>query len=409
MSTRNKWLYKSDGNVKIYAPISTEGKGKYYRIVYRDKGKYRHTTATTEAKAKDEAGRIQREILSVPEPTGAEFIQAYLDPDLRGISGNTWGLKHTISQQNLMKLYIEPVIGEIPCGKITNDHLKKIVRSGKTFSTGEHLRRSLGALIRWGKCEEWIAQEPSDLLKGLSNVSKRLPGAVKTKQSGESNLYVNPDEIPTHSDVAAVAKAAAVKTNIWWYELLFNLAAYSGVRLGEIIDLDISHIDLKAKTIRVEKQCLEAGGRKSRELPKMAKQRTTVYPTTTPAGYPLAEMLAKRIQELRDLEQSPELLDGSRRRLLFPNKQGSWLSQGTFSNYVRLPAQEIAGWTKDSTGKFIWNFHSLRHVFCSYYLGELRQEASDIAICAGHSSTFITLSMYVGSSRDAISKLSAAN
>ena len=325
MSERNKWLLKTDTNVKIYAPTSTEGKGKYYRIAYRDKGKYWHTTATSEVAARREAARIHKKIKAGgylrSELKGSDFIAAYLDPAVRGISGNAWGPKHTQSQESLIKLYIRPVIGEIPCTEITNTHLIEIVNSGTSLSTRDHLRRAIGAMVRWGKAEKWITEEPEDLLKGLKNVAKNLGGVVKATQSGESNLFVDPAEIPSHLDVAAVAQAASKISGIWWHELMFNLAAYSGARLGEMVDLDISHIDLDRKTIRIEMQCLEAGGKKSRQLPKMAKQRTTVYPTVTPAGYPLAEMMVKRIQELQELEEAPKLLDGSRRLLLFPNKR----------------------------------------------------------------------------------------
>lgn len=119
--------------------------------------------------------------------------------------------------------------------------------------------------------------------------------------------------------------------------------------------------------------------------------------------------MKRRIGELEALSETPLLIDGSKRRLLFPNKSGSWLSQSAFGLRVRRPAQEKAGWPKDQDRKFTWDFHSLRHVFCSYYLGDLRQKASSVAIAAGHSSVFVTLSMYVGASREAISEMSAAN
>ena len=93
---------------------------------------------------------------------------------------------------------------------------------------------------------------------------------------------------------------------------------------------------------------------------------------------------------------------------MFHNSNGSWISQSSFASKVRHPAQVIAGWPIEN-GKFQWTFHSLRHVFCSYYLGELNQSAKNVAVAAGHSDVFTTLSMYVGASRDAIEQLSAAN
>jgi len=413
MVMRRKPILKLDSVVKIYGPTTDIGKGKYYRIVYPSDGGLRQTTATTEDSAFEKAHQLARKIKSGGalrcELTVNDFLDAYLNADLRGKSGNVWGPKHAREQNGLMNRYVRPVLGTKQCIEITNESLKEIVRSGSTFSNGEHLRTAIGAWIRWGKGEKWVVSDPLELLHGMKNTTNQMKAAVKAKQSGQGKLYIHPDQIPSHAEVDALAKAAAKTTGIWWYELMFNLAAYSGLRIGEIIDLDVSHIDTKAKTVEVLSQCLEVGGKKHRTLPKMSKQRTTIYPTTTPSGYPLSKQMERRVMELKALKRVPRIQDGAKRLLLFHNKNGGWISQGSFSKDVRIPAQKIAGWPMDERGRFIWTFHSLRHVFCSYYLGELKQDVSDVAIAVGHSSPWTTYSMYVGAAKTAISKLSAAN
>jgi integrase len=163
-----------------------------------------------------------------------------------------------------------------------------------------------------------------------------------------------------------------------------------------------------AKTIRVSHQCLEVAGKKSRELPKFGKQRTTTFPRVTPSGYQLLKELERRIAEVMAIENPVLLQDGTNRRILFTNTQGTWICQSSFGESVRRPAQEIAGWAKKGEGKFRWTFHSLRHVFATYYLSDLKQAASNVAIAAGHSNVHTTLSMYVGASHEAIATLSAA-
>lgn len=419
MATRNRPLFKTENGVKIYGPTSTEGKGRYYRIQYRENGGYGHTTATTEALAKEKASLIATRLKSGSafryELTGSDFIDAYLDAATRQKTGNKWGEKHRLTQTSLMNLHIRPAVGTLSCTQISNAVLKEIIEKGGdkklggSVSKAAHLRTSINAWIQWGAQEQWIAQDPNHLLLGLKNTLSNLTDEAKPRESGESSLFVQPSDIPSHAEVDAVAKSAAKIGGIWWYELMFQLAAYSGLRLGEIIDLDISRINTTEKTIRVESQCLEAGGKKVRKTPKMGKTRTTVFPTTTPFGYPLLQELKRRLVELEALEETPTLIDGSKRRLLFPNKTGSWLSQSAFATRIRRPAQDLAEWPKGENGQFKWNFHSLRHVFCSYYLGDLRQKASSVAIAAGHSSVFTTLSMYVGASKEAVSEMSAAN
>ncbi|TRZ86752.1 MAG: site-specific integrase [Streptomycetaceae bacterium] len=412
MATRNTPLYLVDGTVKIYAPRALMGKGKYYRIVYPFQGGYKDTTALTEARAKALAGKFARALKLGGDfrfqLSGNEFLDAYLNPKTREVNGRSWGANHALAQKSLLNMYVRPVIGTLACSDITNEMLKAMVKGAKTVSIGEHLSSSLHSLVKWGHLENWVTDRPEELLKGLSNTVKKIKGVSRTNVSGENLLYIHPNEIPTHEDVAKVAKAAAAITGIWWYELLFMLAAYSGMRIGEIIDLDITQIDTKAKTIRIENQCLEVGGKKNRTSPKLGKFRTTIYPTLTPTNYPLAEQLKRRIKEIEEKKDVPVLLDGSSRRLLFHNQRGSWISRSSFASKIRRPAQKIAGWPLENR-KYKWTFHSLRHVFCSYYLGDLNQSAQNVAICAGHSDVFTTLSMYVGASRDAIEKMSSAN
>jgi integrase len=284
--------------------------------------------------------------------------------------------------------------------KLTNDDLKQIILDADTTSKASHLKTCLKALINWGSAEGWILAKTDTLFSGFNAIGKR-----KRRIAGESRLYVDKKLIPSHKAVSDVAKYAAEISGVWWYELMFNLAAYSGLRLGEIIDLDINHINLRERKINVETQCLDVGGSLIQTLPKWNTTRITTYPKVTPEDYDLAENLKKRINELKKIQDIPEIQDGSKRLLLFPNSEGGWLGASTFGTRVRRPAQAKANWPKDSNKKYLWNFHSLRHVFCSYYYGDLKKDIRDVAIAAGHRSPSTTMEMYVGNVAGAIERL----
>jgi integrase len=413
MATRNKPLWRTDAGVKIYGPTTETGKGKYYRIVYAINGVQRERSATTLDKAKQCAVLASKEVVRGGDRRAElninEFIDAFLDPEKRERVGRKWGKKHTRSQRNLLNRYLRTSFGKAQCSDIDNNFLRSIIKQAPTLSVGEHLSTCLRGWVTWGIQEGWILESRATLLAGLPNEVRKLTGIKKAIESGENDLYVNESEIPTHGDVAAVASAAAMVSGIWWHELMFNLAAYSGLRIGEIIDLDVTSINTLAKTIRVSQHCLEDGGNKERALPKFGKQRNTIFPRVTPSGYELLKKLELRIAEVMAIENPVVLQDGTNRRLLFTNTKGTWICQSSFAKSVRRPAQEIAGWPKKENGKFRWTFHSLRHVFCTYYLSDLKQAAGDVAIAAGHSDAYTTISMYVGASREAIAKLSAAN
>ena len=399
-----KWV-TDFGRVKVYAPTENNS---YWRVVWKDEnGKLKDTTAVDQASALKLAAQKEKAIVggnaNKPFQTCAEMIAAYIS-SRSGNSNNPhqiyWGKKHTQNQSLLLNNYVIPAIGKIACMKLTNEDLKKVINSADTPSKATHLKSCLKALINWGSADGWILAKTDTLFSGFKAMGKR-----KRKVAGESRLYVDKRLIPSHKAVSEVANYASEISGIWWYELMFNLAAYSGLRLGEIIDLDVSRINLKERTISVESQCLDVGGTLSQTLPKWNTTRATTYPKITPSGYNLADELKKRIKELKALEEIPELQDGSKRLLLFPNSEGGWLGASSFGSRVRRPAQEKANWQKDANKKFIWNFHSLRHVFCSYYYGDLKKDIRDVSIAAGHRSYLTTMEMYVGNVAGAIERL----
>lgn len=117
--------------------------------------------------------------------------------------------------------------------------------------------------------------------------------------AGESVLWVDPAEIPADSDVAKVGLALAEGDRGGLCELMANIAAYSGLRWGELAALTIPQIDQPARTITVDRKIVEVAGKLYLEAPKNRKRRRTIYPRRTPAGYLLAERLATRIEEAR--------------------------------------------------------------------------------------------------------------
>lgn len=403
-----KAKYITDFGVRIYAPKADKN---YWRISYVDHdGKLRDTTATSERMAIDKVSEIEKLLVNnvgnLPHNAVSEMINEYVKEKTKIHSGSRaeWGAKHKRSQESIFKNHVNTAIGDKKCMRLENSDLIKIIESCGTVDLRDHVSTALSSLVRWGCAKGWLLKNSDVLLSDLNKIAKR-----KAKIAGESKQHVDSRHIPTHRMVSEVAKAAAEVTDIWWYELMFNLAAYSGLRFGEICDLDISDIDLNNRIINVDFQCLSDGGNKSRQLPKWDTQRKTVFPEVTPSGYKLKANLKKRITELNKMNVTPVLQDGTSRKLLFPNRDGGWLCPSSFGNRVRRPAQELARWQKDANGKFLWNFHSLRHVFCTYYLVDLKKRIGDISEAAGHASYLTTMEMYVGNTEGVLERLNEAN
>ena len=101
------------------------------------------------------------------------------------------------------------------------------------------------------------------------------------------------------NDVGGLGRALAARFRGERNELMANFAAYSGLRWGELAALTIPQVAEAARVITVDRKVVEVGGRPYVEAPKNRKFRRTIYPRRTPAGYPLAERLAARIEEAR--------------------------------------------------------------------------------------------------------------
>ena len=122
----------------------------------------------------------------------------------------------------------------------------------------------------------------------------------------------------------------------------------------------------------------------------------------TPAGYPLAERLAVRIQEAQ-VEQA----DGANPfGLVLPSPTGKYWRSSNFRRSILERAYRDAGW-RDSSGHGPWTWHSLRHVFCTTALFTWKLEPTDVSRMAGHANYRITLDMYVGTTAGVLDRAHA--
>jgi integrase len=198
--------------------------------------------------------------------------------------------------------------------------------------------------------------------------------------------------LPRHQDVSALALATPQKRLCrWWHELMPYVAAYSGVRCGEMLALEAEDVDPTRRTIRVVRKVIEVNGKQTVELPKNGITRMTLFPEVAPDGYRLADMLARRIGEARaerDAGSNPAAL-------LFPARGGKYMYACSFYSSIAEPAFVAAGWrAPESTSH--WTWHTLRHVFCTTALVEWKLDLTDVSKLAGHSNIRVAADRYVG-------------
>jgi integrase len=96
---------------------------------------------------------------------------------------------------------------------------------------------------------------------------------------------VGPSEIPSGGDIGQLGRALAGGAQGERHELMASVAAYSGLRWGELAALTIAQVNQAARVITVDRKVVEVAGRLYVEAPKNRKHRKTIYPRRTPAGY----------------------------------------------------------------------------------------------------------------------------
>lgn len=366
-----------DHGVAVYPPKEPEG---YWRIRWEEARRRRDTTARSRSAAIAKASEIV-ERLARSTPTelgrarGRDLVAHFLDPARRPPRVHQWSEKHRDDQTRYCELYIEPVIGDVPCRELGRADLQTVIDQARTASVAQHLRRCLTGLVAAG-LEEGYLLARQDVLRGV-------------RWHGEINAAVEPadhavtqEEIPTTEAVHALATATAERTGVWWRELQILLVAYSGVRWGEHVALTADQIDPDRRRVQVNRQVIETRTALKETLPKGRRRRTTMFPASTPAGVDLDAMVCRRLRELQSAE------------LVFPAPRGGWARRSNYGRFTWDPAATAVGWPRGGRS-WAWTFHSLRHVFATWALHDAAIPIEDLSRLMGHSSTRVTQDVYI--------------
>lgn len=385
-----------ESGIAVYPPRQEGGR---WRAVWREDGERQQCESVSQEKlaAKEKVRqRIAAGAANATRP-GADLIAWYLNPDRLPVT-DQWSRKHAYTQRSLCQRFAAPVIGAVACQDITVTHAQRIVNATPTAGEGDRVHRMLSAMVGAGIKGGYLVNPT--LAEVHWQAGDRALPAPKVTVAGESALLVDPSEIPSSMDVGNLGRALAARAQ---GELMVNLAAYSGLRWGELIALTAPQVDEAGRVITVDRKVVEISGQLYVEAPKNRKFRRTIYPRLTPGGYPLAERLAARIEEARAEQEAGTNPLG----LVFPASAGKYWRSSNFNRRILQPAYRQAGWrSAGSDGR--WTWHSLRHVFCTTALFMWKLDATDVSRMAGHANYRITLDMYVGTTAGVLGRARAA-
>lgn len=257
-----------------------------------------------------------------------------------------------------LRNHILPELGPIELGKLTPSMLRAWL-SGLTTKTSGH-----GKPLASGS----VAQAYRTLNRVLAAaVDDELLGRNPLRGVRPPRVEPEPMRFLTHDEVATLAAVVDPR-----YRAFVLVAAYTGLRAGELIGLRRKHVDLLRRTVTVVEQVQYIGGGHLTLPPKSAAGRRSV---AVPAV--VADGLSGHLGCFA--EPGPN-------GLVFPAPDGGFLRLENFRKRVWLPAVTKAGLSP-------LRIHDLRHTCASLAIAA----GADVKVLQrmlGHASAALTLDRY---------------
>jgi integrase len=257
-----------------------------------------------------------------------------------------------------LRNHVLPALGDHELAKLTppmlrawlSDLTAKEGRGGRPIAAGTVAQayRTLNRVLAAAVDDELIGRNP-------------LRGVKPPRSEAEPMRFL------THDEVASLAAAIDAR-----YRALVYLAAYSGLRAGELVALRRQHVDLMRRTVSVVEQVQYIDRHYVVAPPKStAGRRSVALPRL------VADELEAHLHGLPD--QSVE-------GLVFSAPEGGYLHVENFRKRVWLPAVEQAGVAP-------LRLHDLRHTCASLAIAA----GADVKVLQrmlGHASAALTLDRY---------------
>ncbi len=311
---------------------------------------------TLEAESLTEARREREALIAdlasgrAAPRSGVMFSEAFADwQRSRTLSGRTIRDERAVARRYLSKLLNRRVqdvsVSDAAAVLHANRHLAEWTRV--------HIYRILAGTFAHALRRGVVSRSP---IEGISK-------AERPRQRNKRNVarLVSADAARLVASASTDRDKAAV-----------GLAAYAGLRIGELRALHWSEVDFDANTVTVLRSCNEDGSFKQpksaagvRTVPMLPALRELLVPLARFDGLVIATQDGKPVQE-RNLRRS---LDAAKRRA------------GMDGTEARL------------------SWHSLRHSFGSYLATELELPPTTVARIMGHADAAFTLRAYARDAR----------
>lgn len=369
MAVDDLWyLRQRDLKTKKKLPSKRYGRGKRWRVRYND-----------------DAGR-ERQRLFDRKPDAERFDASvrsdvdrglYIDPAAGKVLVRDYCEKWRKSQlhrdstaesvENSFRRHLYPVLGNLALAQVRSSHIQAWVKGVDLApSTVRVLYAHATSMFRAAVNDRAIAQTP-------------CVGITLPEVSGGDHLILTPKQV---HELAAELPAR--------YQAAVYVGAGCGLRQGEMLGLELQHVNFLRREITVVQQLKTLTGRK----PFLAAPKTKTSRRVVELPEVTAEALAEHLVKYPPVEIEIEDETDTRKKrarnakLLFPNDSGLPTRRASWSRIWANSAKEIG--LPPRSG-----FHLLRHYFATLLIFN-GANVKTVQLALGHSVATITLNTYVG-------------
>jgi integrase len=255
--------------------------------------------------------------------------------------------KTALGYRQILDRHVLPALGLRAVGRITAGDVERLLAStGRQGGTQRNILNVVNPIMRHAVKNGLVRTNPCSQVE---------PPKVRRKKM----------EFLTPEEVLAVADAITPR-----YRTLVLMAAYTGMRAGELAALRVEHLDLLRGRVRVEESASDVGGELLFGPTKMDEPREVALPRF------LVELLARECE------------GKGRRDLVFTGPNGAALRHGNY--YVRHFKPAVRAVLPDKAGL---RFHDLRHTAASILIQQ-GVHPKLISNRLGHKSINITMDLY---------------
>ena len=285
----------------------------------------------------------------------SEWLELYVKP-----------LKHRTYERykDICNLHIINQLGDYELDKLTPMILQKHVNELKAHGN----RRNGGALsANFVNSVITVIQSSLKRANELGYTITYHAGAIQRPRAEECEV-----KCFTVKEQKAIEKAVLEARKRKMLGVI--IALYTGVRIGELLSLTFSSVDMQKRTITVKSTCYESkdeNGKYAKMTDSTKSHKTRVIP--------FPKQLLPIFKELKTLSKSGYVIE---------NAKGEQMSVRSYQRSFELLIERLG------VSKF--SFHALRHTFATRAL-ESGMDIKTLSEVLGHKSATVTLNRYAHS------------